>query len=316
VRAQQLLTTAERTAFDGRPADGSASFESQIALLRAAMAPAGAVEMMRDARRAMELEPPGSPWYALACAMLGTAHLLQGDGDAAVRAFERTAYFGHGRHGSAVVVAHAELAVLAADRDDWVTAAGAARDAVATMKQSRLQESRQCAVAYAVAARVAAHERDRAAALFNVSSALRLAGDPARQVAFPWLCVQTHLVLGQALVELGDLAAAQRMVLQAHRQLVRMPVPGVLRERVQALEATIARRRDPPDAPPVLILTAAEQRVLQLLPTHLTLTEISRQLGISRNTVKTQVAAVYRKVGAPNRTEAVRVARELGLLGA
>jgi LuxR family maltose regulon positive regulatory protein len=54
--------------------------------------------------------------------------------------------------------------------------------------------------------------------------------------------------------------------------------------------------------------------VLKSLRSHLTLGEIAGELYISRNTVKTQVAAVYRKLHASTRTEAVRTGRLLGLL--
>jgi LuxR family maltose regulon positive regulatory protein len=63
-----------------------------------------------------------------------------------------------------------------------------------------------------------------------------------------------------------------------------------------------------------MALRVAEERVLRLLPTHLSLTEIGQALHISRNTVKTQVGSVYRKLYASTRTEAVNRARELGLL--
>jgi LuxR family maltose regulon positive regulatory protein len=46
----------------------------------------------------------------------------------------------------------------------------------------------------------------------------------------------------------------------------------------------------------------------------LSLGEIARQLVLSRNTVKTQVAAIYRKLDATSRTEAVQRASDLGLL--
>ena len=42
--------------------------------------------------------------------------------------------------------------------------------------------------------------------------------------------------------------------------------------------------------------------------------EISDQLSLSINTVKFHVANVFRKLGVQNRTEAVRIARERGLL--
>ncbi len=64
----------------------------------------------------------------------------------------------------------------------------------------------------------------------------------------------------------------------------------------------------------ILGLTMAEDRVLQLLPTHLSLSEIGRELHISHNTVKTPVSAIYRKLQCTRRTEAVSYARAVGLL--
>ena len=61
-------------------------------------------------------------------------------------------------------------------------------------------------------------------------------------------------------------------------------------------------------------LTTAEIRVLQYLPTHLTLVEIADRLFVSRNTIKTQAISIYRKLGASSRGSAVDIAREAGLL--
>ena len=61
-------------------------------------------------------------------------------------------------------------------------------------------------------------------------------------------------------------------------------------------------------------MTPAELRVLEYLPTHLTLTEIGDILFVSRNTVKTHVVSIYRKLAATDRSEAVARAQELGLL--
>jgi LuxR family maltose regulon positive regulatory protein len=61
-------------------------------------------------------------------------------------------------------------------------------------------------------------------------------------------------------------------------------------------------------------LTPAEARVLRLLPTHLSTVQIAAELHRSRATVATQVTAIYQKLGATSRDEAVRRARELGLL--
>jgi LuxR family maltose regulon positive regulatory protein len=310
-RARHFLAAAESAEFAGRPADGSASLESAVVLLRGTMAPLGVERMMADARRALELEPPGSSWYPLACMLLGTAHVLHGSGEAAVRALERAAYFGHDRQSSAVVTAHAQLSLLAADRGEWPAAAAAADDAVGTMRRFRLHEYPHCALAHAAAARVAAHQGDRPTAEHHAGSATGLAGEGSA-VAFPWLSVQVAVTLGRTRLSLDDLPAAQRMARDARRHMAGIRGAHILAEDVDRLEDALARRRGL--AGPRQ-LTEAELRVLDLLPTHLTLTQIARELGVSRNTVKTHVAAIYRKVGAPSRARAVSRSRELGLLG-
>ena len=62
-------------------------------------------------------------------------------------------------------------------------------------------------------------------------------------------------------------------------------------------------------------LSAAELRVLPYLQTHLTVPEIADRLFVSKNTVRTQVASIYRKLDAVSRAEAVTNATEVGLLG-
>ena len=57
-------------------------------------------------------------------------------------------------------------------------------------------------------------------------------------------------------------------------------------------------------------LTERELEVLRLLQSSLNLGEIAGELYVSHNTVKTHTRALYRKLGARSRTEAVRLARE------
>ena len=63
-------------------------------------------------------------------------------------------------------------------------------------------------------------------------------------------------------------------------------------------------------------LTTAELRVLQLLPTHLSIGEIADRLYVSRNTVKSQTIAIYRKLGTSSRSGAVEIAVAAGLVEA
>jgi LuxR family maltose regulon positive regulatory protein len=61
-------------------------------------------------------------------------------------------------------------------------------------------------------------------------------------------------------------------------------------------------------------LTEREQEVLRYLPTHLTLRQIGMAMYLSTNTVKTHVKAIYRKIGAFSRHDAVTIARTDGLI--
>ncbi len=56
-------------------------------------------------------------------------------------------------------------------------------------------------------------------------------------------------------------------------------------------------------------MSLREQSILELLPTHLAYAEIGERLFVSVNTVKTNVKAIYRKLGVASRSEAVDTPR-------
>lgn len=60
-------------------------------------------------------------------------------------------------------------------------------------------------------------------------------------------------------------------------------------------------------------LTHRERVVLANLSAESTLEEIACRLFVSRNTVKSQVGSVYRKLGVSTRAEAVSLARSAGI---
>lgn len=60
-------------------------------------------------------------------------------------------------------------------------------------------------------------------------------------------------------------------------------------------------------------LSVRERVVLAELAEDVTLEDIARRLFVSRNTVKTQVRSVYRKIGASTRAEAVAWAEGAGI---
>lgn len=60
-------------------------------------------------------------------------------------------------------------------------------------------------------------------------------------------------------------------------------------------------------------LSVRERVVLSELTEDVTLEQIARRLFVSRNTVKTQVRSIYRKIGATTRAEAVAWAHAAGV---
>jgi DNA-binding NarL/FixJ family response regulator len=61
-------------------------------------------------------------------------------------------------------------------------------------------------------------------------------------------------------------------------------------------------------------ITEREREVLQLLADGRSNKEIAARLGLSPNTVKTHVARLFEKLKVARRTEAILLARELGLV--
>jgi len=61
------------------------------------------------------------------------------------------------------------------------------------------------------------------------------------------------------------------------------------------------------------VLTRREQVVLARLDEDVTLEQIARELYVTRNTVKSQVRSVYRKLGISSRAEAVQAKKGLDL---
>jgi DNA-binding NarL/FixJ family response regulator len=61
-------------------------------------------------------------------------------------------------------------------------------------------------------------------------------------------------------------------------------------------------------------LTARELEILEILPTGDTVTQMAQHLFVTESTIKTHLAAIYRKLDATNRVQAINAARRLGLL--
>jgi len=132
--------------------------------------------------------------------------------------------------------------------------------------------------------------------------------------------VQIYGVLALAEIRHGahEPAAARRLLARARAIVGGLPDADELAgARIEQTERTLrlrpARERDTGGAP-YWELSQRELAVLRLLESKLSQREIAGELYVSFNTVKTHTRAIFRKLGAASRAEAVARARELGLL--
>jgi LuxR family transcriptional regulator, maltose regulon positive regulatory protein len=312
-RARRALGLAEASSFDGPLPDGSASLESAVVRARAALAPHGVQAMLADAERGVALEPPGSRWQSQASLLLGVALWVTGATEDAVRWLESAQRFGTENQRPGAVSALGQLAWLAAQRGDWGMAESCAGQSTDLIRAAGLQEDISALLTYLVNARVALQreEPDRAVAWLRSARRLYVSRSPA---AFPWLAVQVAVTLGHVQLDLGDEQGARVRLAEARGHVRPLRPAGVLGGLVEGLARAVALAEHRTGAEERAHLTAAEVRVLRLLASHLSLAQIADELVVTRNTVKGHAAAVYRKLGAANRADAVRLGHEQGLL--
>ena len=120
-------------------------------------------------------------------------------------------------------------------------------------------------------------------------------------------------LLGQVPVlrALGEHKRAARAIAEARSVLESCPDPGILAERLAALDRPPQTRRVRSGDQE---LTQRELRVLKLLDGDLSERDIGRELYVSHSTVHSHVRAIYRKLAVSSRAEALARGRELGLL--
>jgi LuxR family maltose regulon positive regulatory protein len=155
------------------------------------------------------------------------------------------------------------------------------------------------------------HRGDVPAARRELLSAQHLR--PLLTSSLPYLAVQARLELARVHLALADLAGARTLMREVDDLLRRRPGLGALVDEATAVRAQLSRDRGS-SVPGASALTAAELRLLPLLSTHLSFPQIAGEMFLSRHTIKSQAMSIYRKLGAPSRSQAVARSRELGLL--
>jgi LuxR family transcriptional regulator, maltose regulon positive regulatory protein len=104
-----------------------------------------------------------------------------------------------------------------------------------------------------------------------------------------------------------------RDLLERHSRL-RSTHASLISEILNLLAGHAPRARRSDAQPPQEPLSDSELRVLRYLPTNLRGPEIAAELFVSQNTIRTHLRNAYAKLGVHRRADAVKRARELGLL--
>jgi LuxR family maltose regulon positive regulatory protein len=323
VQPALALTTAAFHAAEGRAGQAERSLNAAeraitpahaagLAALRATLGRHGIARMAVDAARARELAAPESAWRRFALVLGGVAAQFAGDRAAAIAQLEDAVASAEGGTPVAAALAHAQLALAAADIGAWSDAAQHSRDAqvsLAVVPGARPVRALSLAV-YAVAA---AQRGDSAQARHDAADARRLLSSLTD--APPWLAAEAHAWLARAEIRLSDGPAARALLRRAACLAHQFDdAPELTRWIHEGWDLADAFAESATGDGPTL--TNAELRVLRQLPSHMSFREIGGHLHLSTNTVKSQALSVYRKLEVSSRSAAVTRGRAAGLIDA
>jgi LuxR family maltose regulon positive regulatory protein len=306
--ADQAMAVAERLPdFDRGPLpDGTGSVEGSIAVLRAAFPWDDVGAGYASALRASELEQPGSPFWPHVCYARGWCHFFVGEfteadpwfaaaADAAVRV----------RHGPVACVAPGYRSLIAGELGDVDRQTLFADQAMQIMYELGLDELVRGDVGIAFGVSLAARGELEAAA-----PELEYCVGNLREFGHPIYLANALIRQIPVLRALGDTESTASAIAEARATVDSCPDPGILEERLAALERLPLTRSGQNDTE----LTGRELSILRALAGPLSQRDIGRELYVSHNTIHTHTRSIYRKLGASSRAEALQHARERGLI--
>jgi LuxR family maltose regulon positive regulatory protein len=302
-RLEQLNSLSD----DGALPDRTRSVESVVALIRGLFGFDGPTIMLASARRAVELETDGSsPWYAMAHAALGHATYIAGDLNTAMVVAPKAAY-SEAAPALIRVISFGLLSLTQAELGYLDRSRRSAEESMQVVEDRSLHALPAVSVAYTALGQSQAASGDLEDAMATLEYGLNL----RRKVPgiSPWGTVHHLLVMGRVAIMAGDLPLAQQLLDEAsavirHYQQGTAAMIG----RLEAAQKSLRESQSP--GVNGEHLTARELDILRRLTGPQSLGQIASELYLSMNTVKTHSTALYRKLGARSRSEAVRIGRE------
>jgi LuxR family maltose regulon positive regulatory protein len=308
---RELISALERMPDIGMLPDGTRSIGSAVALLTGLTGYDGPDQLLRSGQLAARLEDdPTSPWYASAQFILGHAHYVLGDLEAAIDALRRAAY-----SASALPMFRqlslAALSLTTHEQGRSDVSRRAALDAMAEVESAGLVAIPQASLSFTALGVSEASVGNLTTAVAVLEEGLLL----RRKIADlnPWPTIHHLLAMGSVLTSVGDLERSEHLLEETARLMSRFPDQmTAMRSRLAEARAVLRRHRSPDALTEPL--TPRELDVLRLLQSTSSLSSLATELFLSPNTVKTHVKAVYRKLGATSRTEAVAIGRRRSLI--
>jgi LuxR family maltose regulon positive regulatory protein len=287
--------------------DGTYSVGSAVAMIQGFFGFGGPVEMLASATRAAELETNGNtPWFAVANAALGHASYVIGDLDAAIDVLQKAAA---SETAPAVVriLALSTLSLSQAELGDYDRSQHSAEASIDVVESRSLHAFPLASMAFTALGQSQAATGKLSQAMRTLEHGLQM----RRKLPglSPWRTIHHLLVMGRVAVLAGDLSLGRRLLDEAST-MMRQYQDGMtamiarLEGARKSLRGAQTTNRDD------VALTAREIDVLRQLARPLSLGEIASELYLSQNTVKTHTNALYRKLGARSRSEAVKIGRE------
>jgi LuxR family transcriptional regulator, maltose regulon positive regulatory protein len=305
------LAIARDDTWRGDLPDGVSSLAFGAALARAVLLYDDVGRGLEAAQEALELAgPERSPFHWMAQAALGHTLYLSGRrAEARPRLEELVARVPAARQPYAVVSGLAVLSLIAGDEGDGQTATALAERAVGTAGAQGLSAEPLYGLVRMALGRALTRNGDLARAEEQLEWALALFSIDGMAVH------RAHALLLLAAVRhgQGDPPGARTLLQRAQVLIGGLADPGIvaaLLQQTRRMLDSASHRRSRAVTP----RTERELVVLRLLPTRLSTREISTELHVSVNTVRSQVQSVYRKLEVASRAEAVAQARQLGLL--
>ena len=309
---ERYLALAEGSSREGRLPDGTASVESNVALIRSVYAVAGVQGTVEAARRAAALETdPSSPQAAWVSLGLGNGLYLSGDMSAARSSLEEALSLTEVGPPLVRLAALFTLSSVALDEGNLGEAESLARESQELVDRFRLSNVPQASLAAIARGRVLAERGNLADARVELEKGLTVRlRIPAIS---PWPTLLGLLPLASVHRARGERAEARAVLAQARAILEPFADDaGRFLGLLERQERTL-RTSKRPDGHLDEELTERELAVLRLLAGELATRQIADSLYVAPSTVRTHVKSIYRKLGVSTRKGAVEEAhaREL-----